>query len=206
MRKLFCAVLILSVLLATQIPSYAQRPAVDGFLGVPWGASKAQVQAAMAKKGFTLLEHRGDSGDVYWGPFNVIRDYPATFDFIFEDNVFYAVNVQILPSQKAENPYRLVMDWHWSVYQALKEKYGPPDEWAAPIEDINGMHAHHAYQWENIPTTVTPPGKVTISINSNSGICLPPIPSSYSSAACITLWYSIGKRWARQKSGKGDEY
>jgi hypothetical protein len=195
MRKLFCAVLILSVLLATQIPGYAQRPAVDGFIGVPWGASRAQVQAAMAKKGFTLLEQRADGVfDRYTGTF---AGHPAELEFSYEKNVFHYGQAELLDAQMENWGPRtnaMVMIYREMV-QVLAAKYGPPDE---TYIDVPGENRAVASVWENIPTTATPPGKVAITIYGKAG--------NLRNMFTVRVDYSINRGWALQKTGKGDDY
>lgn len=87
MSRFRLAVVLAMVCLALwTVPVYA-GPAVEGFSGVPWGASREQVQAAMAEKGFTLLEQIPGVADKYKGSF---AGHAAELKFFFHKNLFYS--------------------------------------------------------------------------------------------------------------------
>ena len=189
MRKLFCAVLILSVLLLTQIPSYAQRPAVDGFLGVPWGASKAQVQAAMAKKGFALLKQVSAEEDVYQGTF---AGHPAELTFYYKKNVFYCGSAFLQPG--GEN---VVESTYYEMVELCKAKYGRPDKMR---DYMPGLIMAGTCVWKDMPATATPPGKVDIFIVGGK-------PGSRGEERLgVRVQFEIGMGWALLKTVNGKDF
>ena len=197
MRKLFGAVLILGVLLATQIPGYAQRPAVDGFIGVPWGASKAQVQSAMAKKGFTPIKQGDELYDKYKGTF---AGHPAELEFWYAENVFYHGEAALLDSRVPEKFGDVTLVTYQQMVRVFEAKYGPAD-----VSYCGKEALFHQTPWvnelNNVPTTVTPPGKVNVGVYMRYCTYGP----NYGTTSVIVT-YDIGKSWALLKTGKGNDY
>lgn len=191
MKVLFGAVLILSVLLVTQIPCYAQRPAVDGFIGVPWGASKVQVQAAMSKKDFALIERRTDGHlDIYKGTF---AGHPAELTFLYQKNVFYSGWAELLDVPSSRDILLFVT--YPEMKQLFKAKYGLYNfEEYSP--DSSGKVISKFCTWKDLSSTITPPGNVEINIEAYF----------LKEGNVMRITYSIGKSWALLKSSKGNDF
>ena len=124
MQKLLRAVIILGLLLVLQTTSRA-APSVDGFVGVPWGASSGQLDAAMKEQQATPANLTNED----W------RTYKAVFagewrilGFYFKYNSLYMGKACVWESTSGtwskndtdvENAARLWQD-------KLTEKYGSP--------------------------------------------------------------------------------
>ena len=78
------ALIVVSVIMFSGIAK-AAADTVDGFVGVPWGASKQQVAKEMAQRDFKQVAE-GTNYVVYGGTF---ADLPADLTFGFGKNGFY---------------------------------------------------------------------------------------------------------------------
>lgn len=192
MRKIISTVIILGLLLVLQTAGQA-APAVDGFMGVPWGANHEQVQKAMEARGFTLLEQRSDGIiDKYRGTFT---GKPAELSFQFENNVFFEGEAAFLDVKGAQET--VVRLSYLEMKQLLTAKYGSTAE-----EYTNADGESNACAW-HLPTTVTPSGRVTIYMWHGKAI----YGTGYYGNGLYedsgyTVRYSIGSTWARLKGGK----
>lgn len=185
MKNLFSAVLALSLLMLFTASSYAAS-SVDGFIGVPWGASRQQVQKAMEERGFTLLEQRADGFiDTYQGTFT---GQSAQLTFIYEKNVFYKGEAAFLHVR--DKDYYAVKAYYTELKGLLTAKYGPPME-----RSSIGSQSLSYSKWENLPATARHPGQVTIMLREGPELFWPKKNhSSYS----VIVSYDIGSSWARQ--------
>lgn len=132
MLNIFKSAIVLGVMLLLQATSYAAPP-VEGFMGVPWSASRQQVDAAMAEQGFIKLakpdwcatvpaNHLCDPGLVnYDGRFGGER---AEIRFLFQNKELYRGWVMLTASQTT----RLIdqVNAYTRIKTLLTEKYGPP--------------------------------------------------------------------------------
>ena len=192
--KVFGLVVLFSlVLMVFTIPGYAAPPPVDGFIGVPWGASRQQVQKAMEERGFTLLEQRADGCvDTYQGTFT---GQPAELKFQYENNVFFGGDASFLHIKGAS--LDAVQAYYLELKGMLTAKYGMPME----LTDATGKTP--VCLWERLPAVATPPGQVTIQARYGrvfygtgywgNGLYL---------ASGVTVSYSIGSAWARMRNVK----
>jgi|GEM_PF-3666922 len=192
MRKIFSAVIILGLLLVLQTTIQA-APAVDGFMGVPWGTSREQVQKAMEERGFTLLEQRSDGIlDKYRGTF---IGKPAELTLRYENNVFFGGEAAFLDVKGAEAD--VVRLHYMEMKELLTAKYGLPSQ---EYSDQNGKNV--ACQWD-LPTTATPPGRVIIyTWYGKAFYGTGYLGSGLYTDSGFTVRYSIGSTWARIKGGK----
>ena len=190
MRKIFGAMIVLSLLLATRMTCFAAPPPVDGFMGAPWGASRQQVEAAMAEKGFALIEQRADGVvDRYRG---VFADHPAELLFRYNKNVFYYGEAHLLDAQG--KGLDAALDAYHAMARLLTAKYGPPDRkdyGVVPGPDKKEKIVNGFSEWDNIPTTATPSGHVKISV-----------VGGYIGTHDVRVSYDIGETWTLLKSVK----
>lgn len=185
MRNLFSAVLALSLVMLFTASSYAASP-VDGFIGVPWGASRQQVQKVMEERGFTLLEQRADGfSDTYQGTFT---GQPAQLAFIYEKNVFYKGEAAFLHVR--DKDYYAVKSYYTELKGMLTAKYGQPME-----RSSIGSQPLSYSKWENLPATASHPGQVTIMLREGPELFW---PEKNHSSYTVIVSYDIGSSWARQ--------
>jgi hypothetical protein len=190
MQKSFGAIIIFCLLMSFSKASYAAPPTVDGFVGVPWGASRQQVASVMVEKGYALLQQREDGVlDRYQGTF---ADYPAELVFLYTKNVFYYGSAELLPAR--DKGMDVAMKYYYEMAQLLTAKYGEPAKKSYGFlpgpggkETILSRHS----SWENIPAAITPPGQVTISVLGGD-------MAGYR----VEVNYTIGKAWAQLKNVK----
>jgi hypothetical protein len=195
MQKLLCTMIALSLLLVTQMTSYAAPPPVDGFVGVPWGASRQQVAAAMAEKGFILLEQRADGSiDKYQGTF---AGQPAELEFWYEKNVFYRGEAAFLHVK--DKDFYVVKAYYIELRDLLTAKYGSPRE----VTSIGSKPISYSI-WEHLSATATPPGRVAIQVREGPALfgTGPSLGNNLYQAHSVIVVYDIGASWARIKDVK----
>ena len=175
---------------------FAGEPAtVDGFIGVPWGASRQEVQKAMEERGFKLLEHRADVVlDYYLGTFT---GQPAELVFQYQNELFIRGEANFLhvkgQSLDAARAYYLELKGMLTV------KYGPPSQELIPY----GGKTAVGCLWQELPTTATPPSQVTI--HARYGQVL--YGTGYLGnggymATGVSVTYNVPSSWASQKAVK----
>lgn len=188
MKKLVAAVVFCTVMLALTAASYAAPP-VEGFIGVPWGADRQQVQKAMEERGFTLLEQRTDGfSDTFNGTF---AGQPAQLRFIYEKSFFYKGEAAFLHVR--DRDYYTVKAYYNELRGLLAAKYGSPAE----ISSL-GIRPLACSKWEGLPTTAPIPGQVTIMLREGPEMFWPDSRFSHS----VVVIYDIGATWARQLAVK----
>jgi len=106
------------LLLTLQVPAYAQ--AVDGFLGVPWGASKNQVVKAMEDRGFPV---RPPFDNQFTGEFAGYQG--ANLAFFLERNSFYWAQASICHTPE-NTGYPEVQSCGQNLENMIRSKYGTP--------------------------------------------------------------------------------
>lgn len=180
-----CLCGLLMLLVFSTLSAYAAPP-IDGFISVPWGSSREQVQKAMEERGFTLLEQRDDGfSDTYQGTFT---GQPAQLRFIYEKNVFYKGEAAFLHVR--DKDYYAVKAYYTELKGLLTAKYGPPVE-----RSSIGSQPLSYSKWEDLPATTSHPGQVTIMLREGPELFWPEKNhSSYS----VIVSYDIGSSWARQ--------
>lgn len=191
MLKDFCrvsgvAMVVMALFLFSGIVFGGEPPTVDGFIGVPWGASRQGVQKAMEERGFTLLEQRADGfSDTYRGTFT---GQPAELEFLYEKNVFFRGEVTFL--HISDKGYYVVKDYYNEIKDLLTAKYG------LPVERTSiGSQPLSYSTWENLPATTRQPGQVRILLREGP-VLLKSSKSQYSHSVIVS--YDIGVSWARQ--------
>ena len=184
----FAVLMVLFVLSA--MPAYAAP--VDGFIGVPWGASRQEVQKVMQERGFTLLEQRADGiVDTYRGTFT---GQPAELRFQYQNNVYFAGTAAFL---HVKGSFDGSMAYYYELKEQLTAKYG------TPLTYNIASGSERSSRWEGLTTMATPPGRVFIHLRYG--------PVSYGTgyagqgsfeANGVAVQYSIGSAWASQKAVK----
>ena len=151
-------------------------PPVDGFIGVPWGASREQVQTAMAEKGFALIGLNLDRGDTYKGNF---AGYPAELYFEFLNNVFYKGSARLLDLRSPN------YEAYFGLKGLISAKYMQVGREEKEKKCFQSL-------WLDLPAMATPAGKVSIFLTSGC---------DRSERAWIV--YDITQAWARFKASGG---
>jgi hypothetical protein len=189
------AILVMALFLFSGIVFAGEPATVDGFIGVPWGASRQVVQKAMEERGFTLLEQRADGvRDKYRGTFT---GQPAELEFHYQNDFFISGEANFLhvkgQSLDAARAYYL------ELKGMLTAKYGPPSQELIPY----GGKTDVVSLWEELPTTATPPSQVTIQARYGQVF----YGTGYLGdggylATGVTVWYRVPSSWANQKAVK----
>lgn len=186
LRWVSASIIMVLAVAAFTVTVYAAPP-VDGFLGVRWGASRDQVEKAMRERGFTLLVQRSDvERDIYRGMF---ADYPAELEFQYEKNAFFSGTAAFLDVKGREPMIR--EQRYIEMKRLLALKYGPPS-----IESFGYRGVEYASIWENLSTTGSPPGRVSIQVRW--------ITVLYSTGVSdgVGIEYSVGREWLKLKTAK----
>jgi hypothetical protein len=126
MRKIIGAIIVVSLLLMIQITSYAEPPPVDGFIGVPWGASREAVEKAMAERYFPKDPDSKADKYIYNGYY---AGYQAYVTFYFINNQFFEGGASLIDvfRDAKEGDYRHLVDQYFSAFETLLiQKYGNP--------------------------------------------------------------------------------
>lgn len=199
MNRLYATMGFVAIcLLLWTAPLYA-APKVDGFSGVPWGASQEQIKAAMMKKGFTLLGQKKDSFykfDRYKGTF---AGFPAELTFYYEKNIFYrgAANILNVLNSNSRQQFEA---YYNDIKRLFIAKYGAPNE-DSELSDGKGNWIGYFAKWNDLPAVANPPGLVKTYIGCGRGAIWDEIEQRISSGLCIN--FSIGEAWARLKATGG---
>jgi hypothetical protein len=99
-------------------------PAPEGFVGVPWGATRAQVKQIMSERGWIRCTDSSPNQEVFKGAFDGMA---CDLHFVMAGNSFvegYADPLARLPIRHlgaTQNAYE-------STVKRLTEKYGPPQK------------------------------------------------------------------------------
>jgi len=119
------ALLVMSVVMCSGIVRADQGP--DGFIGIPWGASREVVEKEMAERHFPKDSNWKIDYYIYDGSF---AGYPAYLIFHFENNKFVdggAGLIEVFHSINDGTGYNLLADKYFSILEGqLIEKYGEP--------------------------------------------------------------------------------
>jgi len=178
------------LLLSSSAISVCAAPVVDGFAGVPWGATQEQVQVAMTEKGFAFLGQTPGGRDKYNGTF---AGHPAELQFSFNKNLFYCGEARIQDMPAPEEIWSVAGSFE-DIKRMFVAKYGPANvEYTLGDErDRLGFGA----RWENLTAAATPKGIVSIDIR-----CLKKRQQTQFYGIIIT--YNIGVAWAGMKADGG---
>ncbi|MFH1615687.1 MAG: hypothetical protein ABIG61_11475 [Planctomycetota bacterium] len=159
------ALLAVSIVMFSGI-ARAGAATVDGFVGVPWGASKQQVAKAMAQQGFTLVDEiKGAYGEygVYRGTF---VDQPADLAFQFGKNGLCAGQADLLGVRDKDLFIAKIV--YRDIKRLLVTKYGPPDH--ADDSPVVGSYGEAIISiWQDLRTAGTPHAPVTIVLDAGFG-------------------------------------
>jgi len=158
--KFLMAFVILSAISAVLFSGIAQAGEVPaGFIGIPWGASRATVERAMAERYYPKDPRSEADEDRYNGEF---AGYKADLFFRFINNKFYEGTAVFLWRE----PSKRRIDQYFSELESqLIKKYGNPESrypgtnepWEPRgsnwwLEDSNTtiqLYLHKQYQWKS---------------------------------------------------------
>jgi hypothetical protein len=196
MKRFFAITVPLSLCLLFWFMPLHAAPAVDGFAGVPWGASKKQVQKVMKAKGYAFLEEQTEGSrhtEKYKGAF---AGEPADLIFRFKNNVFWRGYADILAVAETDDRYYLmtVLD---SIKPLIAAKYGPVTR-EVEYGDKNKWVGYQVI-WKNLAAATTPPGLVEIMLH--CGFCRDLFAHRIKRG--VQVDYSIGENWANMKASGG---
>lgn len=119
-REGYFIVSVFCLLLILQVPVYAAS--VDGFIGVPWGASKDKVIKAMQDKGFKVSPPFDTH---FWGEFGGYSS--ANLEFFLERNSFYWGSASVCHTGE-NSGYNQVHACGQNMENMLRNKYGTQTE------------------------------------------------------------------------------
>ena len=131
--KLFYLIAVLALLSVSVVTfsGIVQAGTVpDGFMGVPWGANKAQVIKTMSEQGYQQLTcvQAGIDDLCFQG---VFAEASCVLEFSFTGNSFYEGRAR--HCNRSESP-----DWPQltfkNIVDMLSEKYGPPTKRGSEME------------------------------------------------------------------------
>lgn len=127
MKRSYLKVLTFIFLLLTGIAATGEAAELTGFLGIPWGSSRADFRLAMEKLGYTFYKEE-ELGNVKHqlyenGPYGRYNVYVA--DAQFKGDAMYDGGIIIkYPNQ----PFQDLTFIYKEFKDLLIEKYGPPAE------------------------------------------------------------------------------
>jgi hypothetical protein len=127
----------------------AAAPAMDGFLGIPWGSSKAAVKTEMQAKGYQLCEDYPSmagfpAGTSFSGEFaGYMAEHLA---FAFKRDRYYSAGATVcaVPSGSGEGAIKLCAQ---RLEQMLCDKYG------LPTRRESATYPMYSAFWEEIRTS-----------------------------------------------------
>ncbi len=123
MRKFFGTMIVLSLVFLMYSTSYA-APAPEGFVGVPWGATRAQVKQTMSERGWMRLTTDSPASEAFRGAFNGM---PGQLEFVFAGESFVEGKADLLARVPERNISFTAKKYEETV-KILTEKYGPPND------------------------------------------------------------------------------
>lgn len=128
---------VLVVLLLSLSVAAKAAPPVDGVLGIPWGASRDQVERAMADQGFGKLPAPAyeflDPTNLYYS--GQYAADPAKFTIYFKNRAVYRISVEL--SRSNSNNASVVYQSYSVMKGALADKYGPVSRTVPPSTNSN---------------------------------------------------------------------
>lgn len=155
-RNTLSALLFAVVVLTAGVVWCGEKPAVEGFVGVPWGASRLQVASVMREKGFTLITNRVAGfydADLYRGSF---ADHGANLYFHYDGKDSFSSGEAFLLTVQGHN-FDVAMSGYYDLTSLLKAKYGPFEQ-----ESIG--EGWRLCRWDNLPTKGASPAKAEIEV------------------------------------------
>ena len=114
--------LVICLLLGTSVISAAPIP--EGFVGVPWGSSQAQIRQMMGERNWIKLTTSNPNEEVFKGSFD---GKPCELHFVMLGNSFvegYAFPLARLPMKNIN----FIKQEYESTVKDLMEKYGQPQQ------------------------------------------------------------------------------
>ena len=150
---------------------------VDGFIGLPWGASNEAVKTSMEQRGFKLLSFTAEKAE-FLGEF---ANEPANLTFFFLKDRFFRGEADLLNARQMGKADALKYFDDFS--SMMQVKYGKTER--------NGAYSKnteiYTYSWYNLPTSATPPGQASISISGGQ----------FGKSNAVIVVYSIGEAWVK---------
>ena len=123
-------------------------PKVDGFLGIPWGATAAQIDKAMAAQGFSFVEAvRSGRVDIreYKGTF---AGYPCTIQFSLKANTFFFARVADICMTKGTGGNQKIQENAEKLEMMISAMYGLPSSAETPLNPII-----YNVDWNGLPSS-----------------------------------------------------
>lgn len=119
---LSCVLAIICVILLTTT-LYA-APAPEGFVGVPWGATRAQLKQIMSERGWIRCTNSPPTQEVFKGSFDGMA---CDLHFVMVGNSFVEGYADPLARFPLRN-FGVTKNAYESTVKRLTEKYGPPQK------------------------------------------------------------------------------
>ena len=152
-QNIVFALILVSVVMFSGI-AQADAASLDGFVGVPWGASKQQVASAMAKRDFKQVAE-GTDYVVYRGTF---ADIEADLTFAFGKNGLNTGEADLLGCRDQDIVF--AMTSYPGIKRLLVAKYGQPNGFNdSPNPNMGGNAILSSW---SMRTAGTPPAPASI--------------------------------------------
>ncbi len=120
MKKWLLRCVLAILCLVFLVPSLQAAPLPEGFVGVPWGSSRARVQQILGERGWVRVNQSSPDQEVYKG----------SFDGMAAQLHFRLVNNSFVEGYTFALARMLQLQWTQASYNTtvghLAEKYGPP--------------------------------------------------------------------------------
>ncbi len=152
MRRKALGLAVLFCLFAVGCPLLAGAAGPDGFANVLWGASKSQVDQAMAQQGFRFLGQAagksygdGSAGYRYQG---TLVGTSGTLEFWFLNGVFFRGNFVFYN----EDGGAAASKAYWQFLPIIQSKYGPPTKSGNQTGSYTGV----SNVWEGLQAPGSP--------------------------------------------------
>jgi len=108
------------VLLCCTVSVSSASPVPEGFVGVPWGASRAQVVRIMSERGWQRLNGAAPTQEAFNGAFNGM---PGQLTFVFAGESFVEGRAELL-ARVPERSMAFTAKKYEETVKDLTEKYG----------------------------------------------------------------------------------
>lgn len=139
MKRRDLVLVVVACLLVVCCPLSARAAGPDGFANVPWGASKAQVDQAMAQQGARSLGQvqgksfgDGSTGYRYQGS---LVGTPGILEFWFLNGVFFRGSFGFYNEDGGAAESKA----YWQFFPIVQSKYGPPTKSANNTHPYTGI-------------------------------------------------------------------
>lgn len=143
-KRNFCLGILLVFLISINSNALAAS-SPEGFVGVPWGASRSQVKQLMNERGWERCTDSPQTEEVFKGSFNGLS---GDLHFVIVGNALVEGAADPLARYPLRNSTATQREYERTI-KSLTEKYGPPQK-----TEVNGM----SYSGNNVvawgPTAV----------------------------------------------------